>query len=205
MNSLLPAGSTPLERATSEALAAFMALPVPLRDLWNPDKCPERMLPYLAWALSVDRWDESWPVDTKRKVIKNSYFVHRHKGTIGALRRVVEPLGYLIQVIEWHQENPRGPRGTFRLKVGVLETGITDEMYQELERVIADAKPLARHLIGLAISLEARGQTYVAAATYLGDVMTVYPYTPSEVVVRGVGGVGGGAHIIDIMTIRGST
>lgn len=204
-NTLLPTGSTPLERAASGAMAEFMALPVPLRDLWNPDRCPVNMLPYLAWALSVDRWEETWPTHIKRRVIKTSFFVHKHKGTIGALRRVVEPLGYLIEVVEWFQTNPRGPRGTFRLRIGVLETGITDEMYQELERVIDDAKPLARHLVGLAISLESRGPINIGVAAYLGDIMTVYPYTPSEIVVTGIAALGGGTHTIDTLTIWGST
>lgn len=34
--------------------------------------------------------------------------------------------------------------GTFRIVVGVLEQGITEEMYQELERLVADAKPASR-------------------------------------------------------------
>ena len=198
---LLPTGSSALERAASVALADALALPVPLRELWSPQRCPARLLPYLAWALSVDRWDQAWPEKTKRAVIESAYFVHQHKGTIGALRRVVEPLGYLIEVIEWWQSQPAGPRGTFRLKVGVLETGITDEMYQELERVIDDAKPLSRHLVGLAISLESRGNVYVAAAAYSGDEMTVYPYTTTEIIVTGRACAGGGSHIIDTMSI----
>lgn len=103
-------------------------------------------------------------------------FVHQHKGTISALRRVVEPLGFLIEVREWWQldEEP----GTFRLVVGVLDSGITDEMYQELERLIEDAKPASRHLTGLAISLSSTGELYVGAGCYHGDALTVYPYTP---------------------------
>lgn len=198
---MLPTGSSALERAASAALADALALPVPLRELWSPRLCPARLLPYLAWALSVDRWDQAWPEKTKRAVIESAFFVHQHKGTIGALRRVVEPLGYLIEVIEWWQSQPEGQRGTFRLKVGVLETGITDEMYQELERVIDDAKPLSRHLIGLAISLESRGNVYAAAAAYSGDEMTVYPYTATEIIVTGRACAGGGSHIIDTMSI----
>ncbi|GGY03768.1 phage tail protein I [Paludibacterium paludis] len=200
---LLPSGSTPLELAAAEALADAMTLPVPLRTLTNPDTCPVNLLPYLAWALSVDRWDQDWSESTKRKVIKASWYIHKHKGTIGALRRVVEPLGYLIEVIEWFQQKPAAPRGTFRLRVGVLDTGITDAMYQELERMIDDAKPLTRHLVGLAISLEARGQVTIAAGVYLGDHLTIYPYVPSLVEVTGKTGSGGSIHIIDTLTIAG--
>ncbi|MBB9526862.1 phage tail protein I, partial [Escherichia coli] len=112
----------------------------------------------LAWAFSVDRWDEKWPEATKRAVIRDAYFIHCHKGTIGAIRRVVEPLGYLINVTEWWETSD--PPGTFRLDIGVLESGITEAMYQEMERLIADAKPASRHLIGLNITRDIPGYLF---------------------------------------------
>ena len=92
-NRLLPVGSSPLEVAAARACADIENTPVPLRHLWNPDNCPANLLPWLAWAFSVDRWDESWPEETKREVIRSAWFIPAHKGTIGAVRRVVEPLG----------------------------------------------------------------------------------------------------------------
>ena len=129
---LLPTGSSPLEVAAAKACAEIEKTPVSIRELWNPDTCPANLLPWLAWSFSVDRWDDKWPEATKRAVIRDAYFIHCHKGTIGAIRRVVEPLGYLIEVREWWQLNEEP--GTFRIVVGVLEQGITEEMYQELER-----------------------------------------------------------------------
>ena len=129
---LLPGNSTPLERQAAQALAQIQRVPIPLRQLCNPDACPVDLLPYLAWAFSVDRWDSKWTEAAKRAAIRSSHYIHSRKGTIGALRRVVEPLGYLIEVLEWWQTTPLGVPGTFAIKVGVLETGITEEMYQEL-------------------------------------------------------------------------
>ncbi|MFS7198232.1 phage tail protein I [Rahnella inusitata] len=170
---LLPVGSSALEVAAADACAALENVPVPLRQLWDPLACPATFLPYLAWALSVDRWDENWPVATKRRVIQSAWFIHCHKGTIGAIRRVVEPLGYLINVTEWWETNDEP--GTFRLDIGVLETGITEEMYLEMERLIADAKPASRHLIGLTITQDIKGDVYIGAAQYVGELLTVYP------------------------------
>lgn len=130
-------------------------------------------MPYLAWAFSVDRWDEDWTEDVKRNVVISAFYLHRYKGTISAIRRVVEPLGYLIKVHEWWQTND--PPGTFRLDIGVLETGITEEMYQEIERMIADAKPISRHLIGLNIVQDVNGPIYTGVGIYDGDTITVYP------------------------------
>ena len=172
-NSLLPPGSSALERRLAQACSGISDLNVPLRDLWNPWKCPVKFLPYLAWAFSVDRWDENWPEETKRAVIRDAYFIHCHKGTIGAVRRVVEPLGYVINVTEWWETSD--PPGTFRLDIGVLESGITEEMYFEMERLIADAKPASRHLIGLNIIQDIPGHMYVGGVVYDGDIITVYP------------------------------
>ncbi|NRN27122.1 phage tail protein I [Photorhabdus heterorhabditis] len=199
-NRLLPVGSSLLEVAAAEALASLSNVPVPLRDLWSPERCPVKLLPYLAWAWSVDRWDMDWPENTKRESIKASMFIHKHKGTIGAIRRIVEPFGYLIRVIEWWQTND--VPGTFRLDIGVMETGLTETTYQELERLIFDAKPASRHLVGMSIQLETGGENYCAVASYSGDVLTVYPYILELITVTGSGVVGAGVHIIDDMRIE---
>lgn len=198
-NSLLPPGSSALERRLAQACSGISGLNVPLRDLWNPDTCPVNFLPYLAWAFSVDRWDESWAESVKRKVVKDAFYIHQHKGTVSAIRRVVEPLGYLIRVIEWWKTND--VPGTFRLDVGVLDTGITEEMYHELERVIADAKPCSRHLIGLSITLDANGTVPVAVTSYSGDELTVYPYTPELISVGGPVYSGATVHLIDLTEV----
>lgn len=203
MTDLLPPSATQTERKLAAVNAKACDLPVDvLRTLWNPHTCPVWRLPSLAAERSVDRWDENWPEATKRKVIANAPFVHRHKGTVGAIRRAVEPLGYLIRVLHWYQENPNAEPGTFKLDIGVLDTGITEQMYAELERLIDDAKPLTRHLTGLAISMETRGPLYLGAACYLGDELTIYPYSPEAIEIRGQQWSGGITHTIDTMTIQ---
>jgi phage tail P2-like protein len=183
MTSLLPINSTPLERALEAVNAGDTA--ILLRTLYNPTTCPVHLLPQLAWAWSVDRWDPRWSEAVKRNAIGASFFIHERKGTIGALRRVVEPLGYLIEVVEWWQTVPEGEPATFALKVGVLDTGISEEMYQELTRLIDDAKPVSRHMTGLAISLETSGVIGFGAYVGEGEVIDVYPPSPRDIEVTG--------------------
>ncbi|MGY2961486.1 phage tail P2-like protein [Pseudomonas sp. TE36184] len=199
MKSLLPSNSTKLERAIETAL--YEKTIVPLRTLYNADTCPAHLLLHLAWAWSVDRWDYRWSDATKRAAIKASYYIHKHKGTIGALRRVVEPLGYLIEVVEWWQTVPAGVPGTFALKVGVLDTGITEEMYEELARLIDDAKPVSRHMTGLAISLETRGAVNIGVALYDGDVIDVYPPVQRDIDVTSYISAAGREHSIDTLDV----
>lgn len=199
MASLLPLNSTPLERALEAAFEG--GVPVPIRDLYNPQTCPVELLPQLASAWSVDRWSNDWSEAVKRRAIASSFYVHSHKGTIGALRRVVEPLGYLIEVIEWWEKVPMGVPGTFELQVGVLDTGITEEMYTELTALIDDAKPVSRPLIGLAISLETTGNHYISASIQEGDEIDVYPPEPRDIEVTGVIGRGGREHTIETLDV----
>lgn len=199
---LLPPNSTPLERNLAITGAQIEAVDTSvIVQVTRADVAPVEFLPYLAWEVSVDRWSDSWPEETKRKVIADSFFVHKRKGTIASLRRVVEPFGYLLKVVEWFNEVPPAPRGTFKLDIGVNNSGITDEIYAELERLIEDTKPLTRHMTGMSITLLSRGTFYFGGATLLGDVTTVYPPSPQDIEIYGVPSFRGATHLIDTVTV----
>ena len=186
MSSQLPLNSTPLELAI-EAANHENTL-IPLRSLYNADTCPEHLLPYLAWAWSVDRWNNAWSSEAKRSAIRSAYTVHARKGTIGALRRVVEPLGYLIDVVEWFDTIPEGVPGTFALEVGLNDAGITEELYEELAWLIDDARPVSRHMTNLALSLQTTGQLGIVLCVQEGEEIDVYPPVPQDIDVTGTFG-----------------
>lgn len=195
MNSLLPSGSSPLERRAAQACAGISDLNTPLRDLWNPDRCPVKFLPYLAWAFSVDRWDEKWTPAEKRKAVKDAFYIHRRKGTIAAIRRVIEAMGYSMSIAEWWQV--ADPRGTFRLTIDVNDVGITEEIVRELERLIGDARPVSRHIAQLSIATKVSGFIYSAVSVHDGDIVTVYPadYEPDDSIkYNSVANFSGGYH-----------
>ncbi|AJC66903.1 phage tail protein I [Dickeya zeae] len=198
-NSLLPPSASDFMRNVANSTQRLSEIAVCLDTLWSAERCPAQLLPYLAWALSVDRWDKRWSEQTKRQVIKAAWLVHRQKGTLAALRRVVEPFGYLIRVTEWWQTG--GQPGTFRLDIGVQDSGITEETYLELERLIADAKPVSRHLLGLNIVMDCAGNIPLAAGQYSGDTLTVYPYFPETITTTGIDVRGAVVHLSDNMSV----
>lgn len=198
---LLPPSSTPVERKLAQIGADIEEIPLPLRKLRRASTTPAPLLPWLAWERSVDRWDDAWSEAAKRKAIANSFKIHQLKGTIGALRRVVEPLGYLLDVTEWWQMVPEGRRGTFRITIGVLESGISESMYFELERLIEVTKRLSQHMIGLQVAADVRGQVNVNVAAYEGEEITVYPYDAPAVEVLGAIASVAAPHIIETITV----
>ncbi|HHT0333007.1 phage tail protein I [Klebsiella pneumoniae] len=179
-SSLLPPGSSALERRLAQACSGISDLNVSLRDLWNPWKCPVKFLPYLAWAFSVDSWDESWSEQEKRTAVSESFWLHQRKGTIAAIRHVVEKMGYSFSIAEWWKV--ADPAGTFRLDVDVNEVGLTPKTLDELNRLIGDAKPVSRHLAQLTIAVSSKGIVWTGAAVTDGEIITVYPpgYIPDE-------------------------
>ncbi|MCI4217763.1 phage tail protein I [Dickeya dianthicola] len=199
-NSLLPPSASDFMCNVASSTQRLSEIAVCLDTLWSAERCPAQLLPYLAWALSVDRWDKRWSEQTKRQVIKAAWLVHRQKGTVASLRRVVEPFGYLIRITEWWQTG--GTPGTFRLDIGVQDAGITEETYLELERLIADAKPVSRHLLGLNIVMDCAGDIPLAVGQYSGDALTVYPYFPETITTTGVDRCGGVIHLSDNVSVN---
>ncbi len=95
MNSLLPPNATALERALEDVISRrITAITTPLRTLWSIADCPPALLPHLAWQIAVDEWDRLWGVARQRAVIDAALFVHRHRGTLGSIRRVLDAAGY---------------------------------------------------------------------------------------------------------------
>lgn len=181
MNSiLLPPGSSELEKRLAAACASISGLDVTLRDLWNPWRCPAQFLPYLAWAFSVDRWEETWSEDAKRKAVSDSFWIHKRKGTVAAVRRVIEALGYLMTVKEWWSVGDAP--GTFRLDIDLNGMGITETMNAELERIIGDAKPVSRHISQLIVSSKYTCTIWAGISEISGDIIAIYPpdYEPDD-------------------------
>lgn len=94
MSDLLPPNANLHEHALDDATARVGAVPVDIATLWTPGTCPAHLLPWLAWALSVDEWDETWTESQKRDVIAASYEIHSRKGTPHAIRTALAAIGY---------------------------------------------------------------------------------------------------------------
>lgn len=143
---LLPDSATPLERALSASDKRLLAAPHDvIRQAWDPDTCPEHLLPYLAQAWSVDEWDPAWSVATKRQVIKDSPEVHRRKGTPGALRRALAATGVAATVREWFQYD--GAPYTFRVQVALSSAATwTLDQSRALWRTVLTAKNVRSYL-----------------------------------------------------------
>ena len=136
---------------------------------------PSRIARLSCMGVAVDKWDEDWSEEVKRIAIKQSFFIHKHKGTIAAVKRVVEPIGYLVELKEWFNQKPQAKAGTFSLTVEVTETGLSEQTYNELVRLINDVKPVSRHLSQLAIAISPTGTMNAFVGQQTGEIVSIYP------------------------------
>jgi phage tail P2-like protein len=201
--SLLPPNSTDTERATECATARLGDISVPTRTLWDPANCPADLLPWLAWAFSVDNWDSRWPEAKQRQVVAQALAIHKHKGTAGALRRALDALGYNITLTEWYQEQPAGLPYTFRADVVITDTGLDDATQREIERVILSTKNVRSHLSSINLIGQTTGYAYVSGWEQSFDAVEVLPYMITEAEVPSSPFyVGATASVYDVTTVR---
>lgn len=166
---LLPPSATPQERALAETVARISNVPTPARDLWNPDTCPIELLPWLAWAFSLDAWDTSWTEAQQRAAVKASYSVHRYKGTIGSVKDALNALGLGVQVQEWFNQIPAGAPYTYKLLLEVNQYGVSLEQLKKIQDVVENAKNLRSHMTTLDMTVASNSTVYVGAVALSGN------------------------------------
>ncbi len=177
--SILPPSAGPVERALEGADAGQRPALDPVRRMMDPARAPAVALPALAWGLSVDEWDPAWSEGVMRAVIGASVDIHRKKGTIGSVRRVLAIQGFPDAIIHerfgWNfWDGALSYDGVARFEGGdhwaeyrvELQAPVTAAEAARIRRELADTAPARCHLKALDFTLVAI--RYDGFATYDG-------------------------------------
>lgn len=173
-SSLLPPNASKLLRDLEATGSRISILETLNQYLRNPEKCPEHLLPWLGWALSVDVWNETWAESIRRNVIKASIGVHRHKGTLGALKRALEAFEFdNVKIEEWFDYG--GNPYTFKVFIEIVTEGFDLNDLTEVSAVINQTKNIRSHLeILKAVLCTNSLNPYVASGFVSGEITTIY-------------------------------
>ena len=174
--SILPPNAPPLLKDWEQSTAARLgALDGGVRYVNNPDLCPAHLLPWLAWAVSVDVWSDDWDIAQKRAVIRQSIQVHKQKGTIGALRRALAAFAYAdIKIKEWFEYG--GDPYTFRVVVDIIRPGASIKNIEEIYQTIMQTKNLRSWLEAIAAVVQTDNSTPSLASRFgYEETICVYP------------------------------
>lgn len=175
---LLPPNATPLERALAKA-CAMPHRPEEIRKLWNHRTCPLHLLPWLAWAWSVDEWDTAWTEAQQRAMVGASIKLHKKKGTVWAVREALLRSGLeSVRVIEKPADAAHWSH--FDVDVAVVDRPLTEHAINRAAALIEENKAQRSVLRTLRTSLQSSGKVYVGIALLSGDTTTVYPLQPKD-------------------------
>lgn len=175
MSDLLPPNATPQEAALEGATSRISNVPVLVRDIWNADTIPAGLLPWLAWAYSVDEWSADWTPAQRREAIKRSVSVHRYKGTIGAVREALDALGYIVVIQEWFNKLPEGEAYTFNVQLTTDQVGIDQPALAKIFQVINSTKNLRSHLEEIEPIVVTRSEVFLGGVNGIGTEVDVTP------------------------------
>ena len=181
MSDLLPPNATPTERALSEAMDRVGDVPVIVKQVWNPDTAPVNILPWLAWAFSVDSWDSDWTEQQKRNAIKSAVASQRIKGTIGAVKKQLSALGVEVEIHEWFNQIPQGDPYTFKLIVRVDQLPATLESMRKIIEIVNTNKNLRSHIGEITIISKTNAESFRALVTNIGNEIHLTNYVGKDI------------------------
>ncbi len=167
---------------TTQALCA--ALNPLLQELGNQiglvvlhpriDELSGSVLDELAWGYHVDAYDALADDAEKRRMIKNSFLIHKFKGTAFSVRKIVEGVfGDAGAIEEWYQYS--GEPYHFRVDVYCQSRGVTAAEQLRAVQLVEAGKNLRSELDGIRLIL-AQGVTQrIAVVASVGILIEVYP------------------------------
>ncbi|WP_308908407.1 phage tail protein I [Pseudomonas canadensis] len=198
--SLLPANSSPLEKALDQGFSQLLErVAPPFPELMDPMQTPAEFLPYLAADRGVIEWSATAAEAEKRATVKLAWPTARQAGTRKALENATKGLRLIPEVRVWHQQSPRGKPYSFSIRA-YSELPYSEEIDARLDRRLAEAKS-ERDVFTITLGLSAFGNHSVSAATVCGELTTIYPMVIDGLEASGMTFMAAGLYTIETATI----
>lgn len=140
-------------------------------------------LPVLAEQFHVQGL-EGWLFTTdereKRELIKQAIELHKYKGTIWAVRRVLEILSLPGTISEWFEYGGRAY--FFKVDIELVDKGMDENLFNDLVELIHEYKNTRSKLEALIVwIINQSAIPVIGCALYGGELTTVLPFQIREV------------------------
>ncbi|EPF5857490.1 phage tail protein I [Escherichia coli] len=147
------------------------------------DQVDASALPALAEQFHV-QGQEGWLFTTdereKRELIKQAIELHKYKGTIWAVRRVLEILSLPGTISEWFEYGGRAY--FFKVDIALVDKGLDENLFNDLVELIHEYKNTRSKLEALIVwIINQSAIPVIGCALYGGELTTVLPFQIREV------------------------
>lgn len=142
--------------------------------VWDSiDDLTEEECDELAWELSIDWYDSTYPLEVKTSLIKNYIYAKRKNGTKASLLSVLRSIFKGAEIEEWFEYG--GPPYAFRLEVQIPENGVTAAQQSRTLANIKYYKNVRSWLEKLNYTHESHGELKVGACTVVLPKVEIWP------------------------------
>ncbi|SHN77171.1 phage tail protein I [Desulfitobacterium chlororespirans] len=197
MNSLMDYSITDLlpDSLTKDAflVALAEAVEIELKELYREaemisnfydvNRLPEILLNFVAHQKHVDFYDNALPIETKRRLVKESPYLHRIKGTPRAIEKAASTIFGRSKIDEWFDYN--GDPFCFRISVESDKHGASEAELISLDKLINAYKNVRSHLDKISIYLASQGGMNFAGCALAGEHTIIYPWSTTKLEGKG--------------------
>ena len=132
------------------------------------DILPEKMIDLLAIELRTQYYDESFPIEKKRALVKNTMQWFHRAGTVSAVQEMIDNVFTSGTVLEWYETG--GIPGTFTISTTNL---ITPELIEEFNKVVSSVKNVRSHLENIVVGNKVDMNIHIAIGICSHEVITI--------------------------------
>ena len=133
-----------------------------------------KLLPLLAEQFHIlgdEGWNFAQTEQEKRNLLKSAIDIHRYKGTKYALKKVLETLNMSGDIREWFEYG--GEPFHFKVLLNIFDRGLSDELEQQLLRLINKFKNKRSVLEAIEIFLTTNCTQNIYTYVLLGETVTI--------------------------------
>ncbi len=169
--------------ALQMAMAELLKYSVNTRMYADVDHVSEDILDYMAVEMRLAYYDESFSVETKRELIKNSFISYMEAGTKTSVQDLITTVFGYGEVVEWFDftEGEQIP-GYFDIETGAQ---LTPELFEMFTKVIESVKNESSHLRRIGIEREIDGNLYLGTGVIASPRYVVTQLISDQVDING--------------------
>lgn len=133
------------------------------------EELSSEVLDILAWQFKVDWYIATADIETKRRLIKSAFKVHKTKGTAYAIEQVVQDMfgdGYVTEWFEYGGE-------PYNFKVITTNPSVTAELANQSNMAVNAVKRKSTVLEQIIVSLSGELNLYFAGVVHEGDISII--------------------------------
>lgn len=130
------------------------------------DTLDESMLDELAWQFNIPEYIPTLNLTTKRTIIKNCLLMHRQRGTVAAVEKVIADVFGNGYVEEWFDYDKSKP---YHFKVHTTNASTTDAMIAEFEKLVASTQNVRSVLEAVIIETALEMSSFQGIYTHISE------------------------------------